>query len=128
MKISEKQIAAVLSLPGSERYKHFVKRVADTETAWGLYEDGWALAATDDGVQAFLLWPAEEYAKLCAVDSWSDFVPRALPVDELLQELLPKLEQDGMLPGIFMTPQDKGVTPAIALLRRDLEAELENYE
>ncbi len=40
---------AVLALPREERYAHFVKRVADTEQVWGLYNNGWASAATDDG-------------------------------------------------------------------------------
>lgn len=128
MKASEKKIAALLSLPGSERYKHFVKQVADSETVWGLYEGDWALAATDDGTQVFPLWPAEEYAKLCAVGAWGTYTPRSFSVEEFLGELLPMLEQDGMLPGVFYTPQDKGVTPSIELLRSDIEAELENYK
>jgi len=128
MIISDKQIAAVLALPGNERYKHFIKRVADSELAWGLFDEGWALAATDDGARVFPLWPAEEYAKLCAVGEWGGYAPRSFSVEELLEDLLPMLQEDGVLPGIFYTPDDKGVTPAVELLRQDLAAELQNYE
>jgi hypothetical protein len=126
--ISEKQIAAVLALPGSERYRHFVKRVADFELVWGLFEDGWALAGSSDDVKVLPLWPAQEYAKLCAVGVWGNYVPRSFSVQELLHDLLPMLDRDGVLPGIFYTPNDKGVTPTINRLRHDIEAELQNYE
>lgn len=128
MSISEKQITAVLALSGSERYKYFIKRVADSELVWGLFDDGWALAATDDGEKVFPLWPAEEYAKLCAAGQWGSYVPRSFSLGELFQDLLPMLEQDSVLPGVFYTPNDKGVTPAVELLRQDLKAELQNYE
>jgi hypothetical protein len=50
VRVSAKQMEAVLALPGSRRFEHFVKVVADWQQAWGLYQDGWALAAADDGV------------------------------------------------------------------------------
>jgi hypothetical protein len=128
MTINERQITAVLAMPGKDRYRHFIKKIADSETVWGLFSDGWALAGTDDGAEVFPLWPAQEYAALCAVGAWDGYAPKSFTVDELLDDLLPMLENDGVLPGIFYTPQDKGVTPAIDLLRSDLKSELANYE
>ena len=61
---SEREIRAVLLLDSSKRFSHFVKRVADEERAWGLWNSGWALMATEDGRQVFPLWPASEYAEL----------------------------------------------------------------
>jgi hypothetical protein len=51
----------------------------------------------------------------------------AIPLDELLSELLPKLSRDGALPGVFYTPTDKGVTPSVEQLFTDLNSECENY-
>ena len=48
MKINQKQIDAVLKLSGAERYQHFVKKIADWEEVWGLYQDGWALLETEN--------------------------------------------------------------------------------
>ena len=48
MKINEKQIEAVISLPGHQRYEYFIKTVVDWESVWGLYQDGWALASTNE--------------------------------------------------------------------------------
>ncbi|MBJ7553940.1 DUF2750 domain-containing protein [Marinomonas spartinae] len=127
MKINAKQIESVIALAGSERYKHFVKVVADWEEVWGLYQDGWALASTDDGQTVFPLWPAKEYAQLCSDKEWSGYEPESFSLEDFMGELLPNLKDDGVLPGIFYTPSDKGVTPAVDQLLADLNEELENY-
>ncbi len=127
MKLNSKQIAAVVALPGKARYEHFVKVIADRQEVWGLYENGWALAGTDDGTTVFPLWPAREYAQLCAEGQWVGYEPRAISLNELMDELLQKLKKDGLLPGVFYTPSNRGVTPTIDELKSAVEAELENY-
>ncbi len=128
MKINRKQIEAVVSLSGHRRYEHFVKSIVDWEIVWGLYQDGWALASTDNGEQVFPMWPASEYAAICADGVWSGYEPVSIPLDELMSELLPKLKSDGVLPGVFYTPADKGTTPLVEQLMEDLKTELEQYE
>lgn len=128
MKLHPKQIEAVISLSGQDRYRHFIKQIADKEEVWGLYSDGWALASTSEGEKVFPLWPAEDYAALCAQDEWSGYEPSAIALNDFLDELLPMLERDGMLPGIFYTPTNKGVTPTIAKLLEDVHEELKQYE
>lgn len=127
MKINQKQIEAVSALSGIDRYKHFVKVVADWQKAWGLYDNGWALAATDEGTPVFLFWPAEEYATLCAKEEWGSYKPRAIELEDLMNTLLPKLRKDGVLPGIFFTPSGRGVTPSVDELLGALKDELQNY-
>ena len=127
MNVTPKQIEAVLALPGIKRYEHFVKVVVDWQAVWGLYQDGWALAATDEGGEVFPLWPAEEYARLCAANEWSGYKPRSIELSEFMDALLPKLKKDGVLPGVFFTPLSKGVTPSVDELLSALEVELQNY-
>lgn len=127
MKLSSKQIAAVIALQGKARYEHFIKVVADWQEVWGLYQNGWALAGADDGTTVFPLWPAREYAQLCAEGEWVGYEPRAIPLNELMDELLPKLKTDGLLPGVFYTPANKGVTPSVDEFKSAIEAELANY-
>ncbi|MCP4699451.1 MAG: DUF2750 domain-containing protein [Gammaproteobacteria bacterium] len=127
MKINQKQIEAVTALAGQKRYEHFVKVVADWEEIWGLYQDGWALAATDDGQQVFPLWPAKEYAQLCANNEWAGYEPESFSLEDFMGKLLPDLKDDGVLPGIFYTPSDNGVIPTVDQLLADLNEELENY-
>lgn len=127
MRVSERQIEAILSLPGEDRFKHFVKMVVDTEEAWGLYQDGWAMACTDDNQSVFLLWPSEEYARLCAVDEWESYQPRSIPLEDILEFLLPKLRQEGALPGVLYSPSGEGVTPSIEELEGSLREEMSRY-
>ncbi len=125
---SSQQIVSVLSLPARERYSHFVKHVADWEEAWGLYADGWALAGTERGEKVFPLWPAKEYAVLCATGDWSGYSPRSIPLEDLLEALLPRLRSDGALAGVFYTPDNKGVTVPPDQLLQDLRIEASRYE
>ncbi|SRR6266404_6078337 len=128
MKIGEKKLAAVVALPGADRYSHFVKVVADQNQVWGLYDDGWALMGTDDGAEVFPVWPAKEYAALCRIGEWQQYVPRAIPMDSFLGESLPFLKKSGTLLGVFPTPNDKAVTPSLDQVERDIRAELSRIE
>lgn len=127
MKISEKQIEAILALPNDKKFKHFIKTIVAWEQVWGLYEGGWALAATSDNQPVFPLWPAKEYASLCACKEWSGYEPKFISLNEFTEELLPQLRKDGVLPGVFYTPNGQGVTPPIDELLKAIEAELERY-
>jgi hypothetical protein len=127
MKVTPKQVETVLVLPAKKRFENFIKLVADWQEVWGLYQDGWALAADDNGVAVFPLWPAKEHAVACAKDEWEGFEPRAISLDDLMNALLPKLDVDKMLPGVFFTPTSRGMMPSIDEFREAIEAELENY-
>jgi hypothetical protein len=93
--VTQKEMEAVLQLDGPSRVERFVKVVADTETAWGLWDDGWALMEDDRGRRSFPLWPALEYAQACSTGQWSTYEPREIALAEMLEELLPKLEASG---------------------------------
>lgn len=125
---SQKEIEAVLKLDGPTRFKHFVKRVADEEKAWGLWKDGWALMALAGEERVFPLWPAREYAEKCRGEDWSEYEAEEIPLAALLDELLPKLKERGIRPGVFPTPGGKGVTPTTDELIQALRQEMERYE
>jgi Protein of unknown function (DUF2750) len=125
---SAKEIEAVLKLDGPVRFRHFVKQVVDFEQAWGLWSDGWALMANNEERLVFPLWPAREYADLCRVGQWTDFAPKAVDLDTLVNELLPSLAKDGVRSGIFPTPEGKGVTVDANELATELRrVDEENY-
>jgi len=127
MKITQKQIENVLSLPPEKLYSHFIKTVVDWEEVWGLYNDGWAMAGTNSDESVFLFWPAKEYAQLNAISEWKDYKPEPITLDDFIGELLPKLAKNKVLPGIFFRPNGKGLTPSIEQLIDDLNKERENY-
>ena len=122
-----KEIQSVLRLDGPARFNHFIKRVVDPEAAWGLWKEGWALMMNDDGTQVFPLWPAREYAELHSTGNWAEYEAREISLADLLDELVPKLAQGGMLPGVFPTPRGKGITPTPEEFAAALRKELENY-
>ena len=124
MTIGDKQIEAVSALPGPKRYAHFVKAVADSETAWGLRKDGWALATTDEGERAFPLWPGRQYAERCATGDWDGYESAEIEVYDLLLELLPMLKEDGVMLAVFMTPSNKAATLDVDVLMGDLNKQL----
>ena len=127
MKISPKKMEAILALSSIKRFEHFIKVIADWQEVWGLYQDGWALAITDNEATVFPLWPAKEYAQACAVNEWDGYKPRSIILDEFTEVLLPQLNQGGVLPGVFFTPTSKGLTPSVDELKAALDAELQNY-
>ena len=128
MKINDQKLRAVTALAGPERYSHFVKVVADQRKAWGLYQDGWALTADEDGNFYFPLWPAKPYAEQCVLGVWKDYAAKEIDLEDLLNSLMPKLASSGSLLAIFPTPQEKGVVPPLELLETDLRSELSRME
>jgi hypothetical protein len=125
--LSRTQTDAIVALPGPKRYQHFIKVVADWEVVWGLYKDGWALASTEDGEKVFPVWPAKEYADMCAGGEWEGYEVKSFPVDELMTELVPSLKNNGVLIGVFYTPSDNGVVPDMEQFIEDINAELDKY-
>ncbi len=110
------------------RLPHFIKMAADQRKVWGLWDDGWAMAGTDDKVDVFPLWPAQEYAASCALDSWFKYQPCEIDLDSLFNELLPDFSQKGILVGIFTTPQSRSITPDLKQFESDLKQELSRIE
>jgi hypothetical protein len=128
MKLTQKQIESVVALPAPKRYSHFIKMAADQNRVWGLFSDGWALAATSTGQDVFPLWPAAEYAQLCAAGDWAGYSPREIPLDELFQQLLPRLRDTSTPLAVFYTPRDQGVIPNLEEFEADLKTELDRIE
>lgn len=127
MKISQKQLESVLSLSREKRYKHFIKMIVDTEQVWGLYNEEWAIALSDDNVVFLPLWPAREYAQFCANSEWSNYNPKSVILSEFTSQFLPSLGSENVLLGIFFTPIDKGIILNIDELLKDIFKELEWY-
>lgn len=127
MKLSEKQIDAVISLPASKRYGHFIKQVADLGEVWGLYQNGWAISADDSDARSLPIWSAVEYAKLLRLNEWESYSPKPIKLKMFLKEMLPDLELNSISLAVMYVPKDLGIVVSPERLANDIEMELENY-
>lgn len=126
---NSKEIEAVLRLSGVERYMHFIKKVADYEEIWSLWEaGGWAMASDDYGRELVPVWPHPKYAEKCAQGNWQLSVPRSIELDAWMERWIPGIERDRRLIAVFPLANDKGVVVDPARLAADLNEELTNYE
>jgi len=119
---------AVWQLDAPTKFSHFVKRVVDAEEAWGLWRDGWALSQDDDGTMGFPLWPAPEYADACRNGEWTEYLPRSIALDELLNELLPGFVERQVVPAVFPDPMGRSILVSVAEVDTALRAEMTRYE
>lgn len=126
--VSRRELDAVLRLDADQRVSYFIKRVVDWQTAWGLREDGWALVGDDGGRTGFPLWPALEFASAFAAGEWASFRPEPIALADLMGELLPRLQRDGLLLAVFPTPALQGPFLAPDDLAARLRTEGLRYE
>lgn len=127
LKINKQQLLSVFSLSSEERYKHFVKVIADWEEVWGLYDEGWAISETDDGLKTFPCWPAKEYAQQCAIDTWSNYEAISISTDEFIEEFLKDLENKSIYISVFPNIEGHCIVQDASELANDLRDELELY-
>lgn len=124
----QEHLNSVVKLSAPKRYNYFIKKVADFEVVWGLYNDGWALSETESGAPIFPFWPQKEFAKFCATGDWEDYEPEEIPLEDFRYRLLPMIERDGVLPGIFYTLEDGSVDADVPTIQKDIRLELDKLE
>lgn len=126
--ISKMEFESVIALNAEARYKYFIKRVADSQTAWSLWDGKrWYVYTSLEGRQFFPLWPAKEYGDACAEGTSEKATARPIRVDRLIDEFLPAMVADGVFPTVFPIPSGEGIEIAADVLQNDLEEELLKY-
>jgi hypothetical protein len=85
-KPGKKELEEVFKLPVESRYKYLIKKAADTEVVWSLWEaKGWALASDSSATEAVPVWPHELFALQCATGPWLGYQPKTIPLAEWLE-------------------------------------------
>jgi len=107
------------------RYRQFLKLAVENKLVWGLFRDGWALSRDEKGQTAFPLWGERELAERSAKGPWQGYESAEIPLEDLLDQLLPQLARDGLKASISPTSDEALLAPSIAQLILDLEHELD---
>lgn len=128
VQINSKEIQSVINLTSEKRYKYFLNKVADAALIWGLYDDGWALVENKKDEVLIPLWPAKEYAELCASEDWREYQPKSVEIHEFIEEMIVNLKENKISLAIFYTPHDKGIILNHDNFIDDLRMELNNIE
>jgi len=123
-----KKLESVTAMAGPARYHYFVRSIADSQVVWGLFNEGWAQAASDEGRRALPFWPESEFAEVCATSQWAEFKPKIIPLEDFHRKWLQGMEKDGVVIAVFPTPQERGVFVDPSRLTADLKAEEAQYE
>jgi hypothetical protein len=124
--LEEGEAAELFALPAADRAIQFFQLLADWEEAWGLKDaQGWVVVKETD---ALPLWPHSALAEACATQRWPDATPEAVPLDDLLIDLLPLLAADGLQVAVFPSPDDPGLLLSPVETADRLERELQIAE
>src|SRR5690242_1564773 len=108
-KLTQREFESVSRLPPLERFKHFVKRVADWGEVWCLRgQSGWTVMGDQDGKEYIPIWPHPKYAEACSNGEWEGRKPEPIQLRDWLDKWTPGLTQDQRFLTIFPTATDKG--------------------
>ncbi len=124
--MDNKEFESVIKLPAAKRYEYFIKKIADFEELWGLYDDGWAMTADDNKNMMIPFWPKKEYADFCAIGEWRGYTSESIDLYEFINKWLPDMKVDNIKPSIFFNNENSAVIEVEKLIS-DIEEELENY-
>ncbi|KFG94264.1 hypothetical protein GQ56_0126975 [Burkholderia paludis] len=127
MAVHREKIESVLRLDARARFDYFIRRIADSEVVWGLFDTGWATASADGRI-AIPVWPEQDFAAICADAQWACFHPEAIPLDAFLTRWLPGMAKDRRLCSVFPVPAGRGHLVSPPDLLASIRSESSQYE
>jgi len=128
MKVNKIEIEKLLSLSPIERYRYFIKRVADSERIFillNLYNE-YALSEVDNNI-LFPLWSAKEYAELCLVSGWENFSIKEISLETFENSIIDFLNEKNILLNVFPVNDKIGFVVDLNEFALDLHEELKKY-
>ncbi|MDN4014999.1 DUF2750 domain-containing protein [Chryseobacterium gambrini] len=126
MHLKEKE--NILKLEPLERYKYFIKKVADWEFFFTLVNDNGDFVVSElENEKLLPLWSAKEYAELCKINGWEEFTIKELNLDDLENEVIDFIVDNNCLINVFPVYENTGFVVNLQEFTRDLSEELKNY-
>lgn len=131
MKLTDKEINAVVAQPSDVRYNYSLKRIADNDSFWCLSsgEDAY-MFIQEKGVKLFPIWPFKEYANqyLLTLGFEKDCRCVEIDIEKFTNEIVDYLCDNSIKVCVFpISHIDYGRIVSVNTFAEDLSVELENY-
>lgn len=123
-----KEFNNIINLTPIDRYKYFIKKVADFEELWTIiYSDGnYALSDIEDNVM-ISFWPKPEYITSNLTNGWENCNPKKLTLDDLEDEIFDLIASQNYLINVFPINGKSGFIVDLQEFARDLSDELKKF-
>ncbi|WP_185247216.1 DUF2750 domain-containing protein [Chryseobacterium bernardetii] len=126
--MNQKEIESVTALEPLERYKYFIKKVADAELFFTLVDkNGDYVLSELEEQKLFPMWSSVEYAELCKVNGWEKHSIKQLDLDDLENEIIDFIADEDCLINVFPVNDNTGFVVSLTEFSRDLGDELSKY-
>ena len=126
--MEKQRIKDILNLESKDRYDYLIRKVAEYEQVF-LIGGGKGSYVTlgNNEVRCIPVWPEFEIAKQFLVDDWQRHQIKMIKLESFLV-WLDKLEDEVYLVAAFPNKDFKSITVRPHVLKKDLVAEIEQYE
>ncbi|MCH4828200.1 MULTISPECIES: DUF2750 domain-containing protein [Flavobacterium] len=126
--MNAKEIKNVSVLQPIERYKYFIKKVADYEELWTIVDVNGDYALSDiDDKTLISFWSAKEFINSNLEEGWKECTPKKLTLDDLEDEIFDLIASKNYLIDVFPVNGKSGFVVDLDEFARDLSEELKNY-
>jgi len=129
MKLHEREIENISKLKPVERYKYFMRQVAELEELWTLVDKNGDIALSQINDNTFVsFWTNEAFIKSNQKDGWEECVPFKMDINRFGETIIPLIIENNYLINVFSLNGKSGFIVDMDEFARDLNEELDQYE
>lgn len=125
--ITNEEILNVTKLDAFNRYKYFIKKIADEEKIYTLSFENEIAIADVNGNKLISIWSSAEFAKPCAIQEWGDYTVIEFSLEEFKDNIEALIAENNLLINVFSIANKTGFIVKQDELWRDINDELEQY-
>lgn len=129
MKLTDKEISALLDKSAEVRYRYSIKRIVDADCLWAIISsDGSYCLIADNGCQMFPIWPVKEYAEMYLGGKAVGFDVDSIDLNKFENEVIDIICDNNFPLAVFpISDDDTGMIVDLDTFVKGLSVELENY-
>lgn len=130
MKLTDKEISALLDKSAEVRYRYSIKRIADADCLWTtiVSSDGCYCLIAGNGCQMLPIWPFKEYAEMYLSGKAVGFDVISIDLNKFENEVIDIICDNNFPLAVFpISDGDTGKIVDLDTFVKDLSVELENY-